>query len=100
MAIGDIVSNIYTADTTFQPAATVQIYISAYLANGQWTLDGVGDIDTVGNAFSFGVNTATDTQRLTQFVNTPKIFIDNSSYLTFDLIGASGYGGFTGIQTQ
>lgn len=100
MAIGDTVSTIFNATTAFQPAAGVQILITALITTGNYLLEGLGDINTAGgdllnsdgNAGGYGSSYRT-------WINTPKFFIDNSSYLNFSLFTA-GYAGFTGIQTQ
>ena len=46
MASGDVVGDIYTSATTFQPAAGVQICITQFLATDENRLLGRGDIDT------------------------------------------------------
>ena len=48
MASGDVVSDIYTSATTFQPASGVQICITQFLTTDENRLLGRGDIDTSG----------------------------------------------------
>jgi len=100
MALGDLVSAIYTTSTTFQPASGVQLVITQFLATDDNRLMGRGDIDTSSTniAFTSSTGNSSGIRFFNGFIQ--KFFIDNSSYLRFDAGSGVGYFGFSGIQTK
>jgi hypothetical protein len=96
MASGDVVADIYTTTTNFQPSVGVQICITQFLTDDENGISGVGDINTSGSRFSFTSSTghSNDMRFWNGFVN--KFLISNSSYVRFEHSG--GYMGFSGIE--
>ena len=96
MSSGDVVSDIYTSATTFQPASGVQICITQFLTTDENRLLGRGDIDTSGTFLYFQTATGQsyDMRLWNGYVH--KFLISNSSYVYFDLAG--GYVGFLGLE--
>ena len=93
MAVGDLVSDVQKVSFSFQPAASVQICIAR--------LQGLGDIDTVGNILYTVRNNSADGGYYMSFWagRNFKFFIDNSSYLYYYSLSSVDVG-FSGIQTQ
>jgi len=96
MASGDVVGDIYTSATTFQPAAGVQICITQFLATDENRLLGRGDIDTSTTFLYFQTPTGQSYDMRLWNGNVHKFLISNTSYVYFDFAG--GYAGFVGIE--
>lgn len=102
MAVGDVVGEIYSTTTTFQPAAGVTISITQFMAvGGNARIYGKGSYDTGANAISYASATS-DSNSIRLWQNQKQcLFLDNTRYLEFSTGGtASTYSGFTGIQIQ
>tara|TARA_Y100000296_G_scaffold58874_1_gene67878 strand:- start:733 stop:1038 length:306 start_codon:yes stop_codon:yes gene_type:complete len=99
MATGDVVGNVYATDTTFQPAAGVQIVITQWLVQGSGAkLEGLGDYDTAANRFQYGTGAGSANNAMQAWQNNKQAtFITNDKYFKF-VMTAGSYGGFTGIQ--
>tara|TARA_R110000824_G_scaffold391096_1_gene588662 strand:- start:326 stop:640 length:315 start_codon:yes stop_codon:yes gene_type:complete len=104
MAVGDLVSDVQKVSFSFQPAASVQICITQFLCSTDASnarLQGLGDIDTVGNILYTVRNNSADGGYYMSFWagRNFKFFIDNSSYLYYYSLSSVDVG-FSGIQTQ
>lgn len=98
LAAGDMVSDIYTSASTFQPAAGVEICITQFLTTDENRVLGRGDTDTSSTFLYFSSSTghSYDMRFWNSFIH--KYFISNSSYIYLDMAG--GYVGFIGVQTK
>jgi hypothetical protein len=100
MASGDVVSDMYTTTTSFQPAVGVSICITQFLTwNDTAFIKGKGDIDTNGYPLTFTSSTGhnTDMRFWNGFVQ--KFFINNDSYLEFvPSADPNSHIGFLGIE--
>ena len=94
MASGDVVSDIGAVNTTlaFQPAAGVEVLLSAFGVQGDWSFITDGVLSATIAIGANTINTANDG------INT-KIFLNNSHYLSIGAkAGQSGW--YTGIQIK
>jgi|TARA_R110000824_G_scaffold5098_1_gene23737 hypothetical protein len=101
MASGDVVSDMYSVATNFQPAVGVSICITQFLTwNDTGTIVGKGDIDTGGYPLVFTIGNGSGNSDM-RFWNgfVQKFFITNASYLEFKPnAGSPQYVGFLGIE--
>jgi len=97
MAAGDVVGNVYAADTTFQPAAGVQIVITQWLTMDTGAkIEGLGDYNTAANRFQYGNGSVANNSMIYWQNSKQAIFVTNDKYFKF--ITGGGYCGFTGMQ--
>ncbi len=95
MASGDVVGDIYTSATTFQPSAGTQICITQFITTAENRVLGRGDINTTA-ALEFTTATGQSNNMRLWNGNIHKFLISNTSYVYFDLSGGSV--GFVGIE--
>jgi len=101
MAVGEVVSDMFSVATDFQPAVGVSIMITQFLCwNDPCNIRGRGDIDTgaFDMAFTSSTGTSTSMNVWNGFVH--KFPINNSSYLHFIPTTTPGNVGFSGIQIK
>lgn len=99
MAAGDVVGNVYATDTTFQPAAGVQIVITQWIVEGSGAkLQGLGDYDTTTARIQYGTGAGAGDNSMSNWQNNKgAYFITNDKYFKF-VAPAGDYCGFTGMQ--
>jgi len=102
MAVGDVVGQVYSTTTTFQPAAGVTICITQFIqVLSSAKIYGRGSYDTGAYAITYASPTG-DSNSMRLWQNQKQcLFLDNTRYLEFNTGGvANTYSGFTGIQIQ
>ena len=93
MAVGDVISAIWTGSHTFQPAVGVEViimYVNANGGSGNW-----GMTDGTNNAVQHVGSWATSNNYGLTGQLQARIPINNTNYFS-----ASNYGGYSGIQIK
>jgi len=95
MAVGDVVSDVSASNTAidFQPAAGVEVVVTAYGMDGVATQGNLSD----GSETSLLIATGTQGQRSDQ--TKTKVFVGNDVFLNIVALGVGVFGSFCGITT-
>lgn len=99
MAVGDVVAGVASSSLSFQPAAGVEVVLTSYGANKQWSrlTDGTTNayVFIFSDSSAVGQNTGTG-----QGSGGAKLCINNSIYLNFTGTSYTDGGYYTGIQIK